>query len=492
MKVIFLSYIIFLSFTSLYAQSVSFQEAWNMVLESSDTLKAKKENFNMAHFRQKAAKALYLPDITLSATYTHLEKPIELQGKNFLHNMDNNSIQTIVQGIAKGASSVAYQEAIQNGKSTQEALAAANKSAHAIISSMEHIGSSLRSYSATLIKQDNFYSSIRAMWPIFTGGKIEAAQIVERGSMDEAIAMLELAKLEQFETLAKVYFGVALLKEVVGTKKEVETAFKKHLDQALKLEKYGQIAKIERLSAQVNYDKAKIETKKAIKDLEIAHVALTKMLHTKKPITPLTKLFTNKNLPSLKIFTKKTLHSYPLFALYRAKKVKTDALIKREKSSFFPTFFLFGNYTLYKEKTLSSDSMPDWLVGVGANYKLLDNKGRGDSLQAAYSAKMQVEHLEHQASRDVSVLVEKTYRQALQAIEEYEGLNSSIALGKENVNLHKKSFAQGLSTSMSVVDAELFLQGVKTQRTVAAYHFVLALTKLLSMSNQIETFSNYP
>jgi outer membrane protein TolC len=134
---------------------------------------------------------------------------------------------------------------------------------------------------------------------------------------------------------------------------------------------------------------------------------------------------------------------------------------------------------------------PNWMVGVGVSVPLLDNNGRSENVRAAHSAVLQVSHLQAQAKRDLSVLVEKTYFEAEQAIEEVEGLNSSLALAQENLRLRSKMFTQGLSTSLEVVDAELYLASIKTQQLVAGFNYVVALNKLLALSNEMTSFSQY-
>ncbi len=466
------------------ANEVSFLDAWKKVVEKSDTLKAKKEDLLSAKFRQEAAKDLDFPELNVSATFTHLDRPVKLSGASLSKN--SKSMESIVGGIVKGSSSAVYSKALSSGATPTQAMQMAKKNADDILLAV----SDLQNKSFTLKKQNSVQSDLKALWPIYTGGKIEAAQIVAKGDIDEAFALLELSKLEQFENLAKVYFSVVLLKDVYQTKKEAVKTFEKHYNQALKLEKYGQIAKIERLSAQVNYDKAKIEANKTQKKLEIAKIALSEMLHEEK-VEPSTKLFINKNIEDMELFKKKTIDSYPIFSLLKAKDKKTKGLILAKKSEYKPNVFLFGNYNIYREKTLTSDSNPDWYVGAGISYKLFDNKGRKGHLESSYRLKEKIRYIKKQSTRDISVLVEKTYKNALLALEEYDGLSSSISLGYENVRLHEKSFAQGLSTSMSVVDAELFLQSVKTQRAVASYNYVMSLTKLLALSNQIDKFKIY-
>jgi len=99
--------------------------------------------------------------------------------------------------------------------------------------------------------------------------------------------------------------------------------------------------------------------------------------------------------------------------------------------------------------------------------------------------------LRYQAKQDLTVLVEKTYFEAEQAIEEFQGLDASLALAEENLKLRKKAFTQGISTSLEVIDAELYLASIITQQQVASFNYVIALNRLLALSSEMSTFTNY-
>ena len=83
------------------------------------------------------------------------------------------------------------------------------------------------------------------------------------------------------------------------------------------------------------------------------------------------------------------------------------------------------------------------------------------------------------------------FRSAQTAREEYTGLKISLELAYENIRMREEAFAQGLSTSLEVVDAELFLVGVKTQQQAAAYQYVLSLARMLALSDQMAQFPDY-
>jgi len=122
---------------------------------------------------------------------------------------------------------------------------------------------------------------------------------------------------------------------------------------------------------------------------------------------------------------------------------------------------------------------------------LIERDGRSGKVKAAQSTIRKIESLKSQARSDLSVLLEKTYRQAEQALEEYNGLGSSEMLAEETVDLRIKAFSQGLSTSLDVVDAELFLAGVKSQRALALFNHVVALAKLVAISGDLPSFFQY-
>ena len=91
----------------------------------------------------------------------------------------------------------------------------------------------------------------------------------------------------------------------------------------------------------------------------------------------------------------------------------------------------------------------------------------------------------------MSLLVQKTYLEAQQAIDEVQGLESSIALADENLRLREKAFTQGLSSSLDVVDAQLYVASVETQQSAARFRYLISLTKLLALSSEMNSFSQY-
>ncbi|UKA11654.1 TolC family protein [Photobacterium damselae] len=444
------------------AESVSFSQAWQTVVSQNEGLAAERTKVDQAKYLQDAAWDLNLPQVSIGANYTRLDDNIEISPSDLFSSMPASGTD---------AGKVISQLAEQLSKLT---------------------GTDFNSlFTSQITDKDVFTSSIRAIWPIFTGGRINAAQAIAEGKTEEAKYMLAMKKQATYEDLSRFYFGVVLAEQVYKTRQEVEAGLKQHFEHAVKLQQQGQIARVERLQAEAAYDKAKVETQKSKRDLEIVQVALTKLLNASSPITPTTTLFTNEQLPNLDSFLSQTLTTYPGLHLLDAKRKQANGLIDVEKGKYYPEVYLYGNYNIYDGHSLAAELTPDWAVGVGVNIPLIDNTGRSGKLKAAHSAVSQVNHLQAQAKQDLSVLVEKTYKEANQALEEYQGLQSSLNLANENVRLREKAFSQGLSTSLDVVDAELFLASIKTQRLAASYQYITSLTRLLAISGQMSEFNQY-
>ncbi len=434
------------------AAPITFQQAWQLLQDNNHSLAAQRANVASQEHMQSATRSLDWPSVSIGANYTRLDTDVTLSGEQLISNTTMPaSTGPILQALMP------------------------------VLSGIE----------TTIAEKDLFSSSIRAIWPIFTGGRISAAQAAAQGKTEEARSQLKMETQARYEDLSKYYFSVVLAKEVLQTRQAVEQGLTQHRDFAIKLEKQGQIAHVERLQAEASLDKAKVETRKAQSNLEIAQSALSKILAQSSLVEPAEGLFINHSLPPLSAFTEQTLATYPGLSLLDAKEQQASALIKAEKGKYYPQVYLYGDYSLYEDDSLASEMKPDWLVGVGVNVPLIDTSGRSEKVKAASSMVSQVHSLKAQAREDLSVLVQKTYLEAQQAVDEVIGLESSIRLAKENLDLREKAFNQGLSNSLEVVDAQLYLASIETQQSAARFRYLISLNKLLALSSEMNSFAQY-
>ncbi|MGE6435587.1 TolC family protein [Shewanella baltica] len=425
-----------------HAQPTSFTDAWQQVLKVSDKLQAQSQEVNRAKGEEEAGESLNLPSLEIHGSYTHLDQPIEFDLKEL------NSVISIPPSLG------------------------------GIIAGIPPL---------PLSEQDIFNASLQAMWPIYTGGQITAAQGIHAAMVAEKQQELQLATRDLFTLLVDRYYAVDVTLALVNTQTDLVGSLTKHVDHALALEREGQIAKVERLNAQVALDNAKVNLGSARRQYEMAVIALSRMLQQSDVGTE-SPLFVLPHAPSLGQLTQVTLSQHPALKLLEAKEAQANGLISLEKGKYHPTVFLFGNYTLYEEDTLLSSITPNWMVGVGVNIPLLSRDGRSGKVEAAKSALLQARYTKAQTRQDLSLLLDQSYRQLLQAEEEVTALDTSLELATENLRLREIAFNQGLSTSIDRVDAELKLSAVKTQQLAARYRYVQAYARLMAISGQLDEF----
>ena len=176
--------LILVSGTSL-AQPMTFTTAWQQLLTVSDKLQAESQQVLRAQAEQEAGEDLGMPSLDINGSYTHLEKPIELDLRdlNPLASLDPGSLPPALGGALAG-----------------------------IPSSM---------FVTPFTEQDIFRASLQAMWPIYTGGKITAAQGIHAAEVAEKEQQLQLVTRDLFTLLVDRYYAVSVTEMLMQTQQQL-------------------------------------------------------------------------------------------------------------------------------------------------------------------------------------------------------------------------------------------------------------------------------
>ena len=431
--------------TLIQAKDLRVDQAWTLVQERNDGLKASQNSIRHSQsVKEGADSMMYMPSIDLHGSYTHLSKPIDLDLSEPLNDF-GGSLPFPLPPISKEDATI------------------------------------------DLSEKDIFLANISILWPIFAGGKTLYLSDMAEAQIESEKAKYELSRQKTFVQLVKYYYGAEMGRVYYETRLEVEKVFQKHYEHAQKLQEEGQIAKVELLNAQVQYDKASTETLKAHHKFTIAASAL-RMLLKEQEVKITSPLFINENIKTKDYYIQRAIENYPALHLLDSKRKQTSSLVGMERGNYMPTVVAFGNYNLYRDDSLISNSAPDWFAGVAVNINLLSATGRSEKYEAAKIMDQQLVLLQQQAKQDLSILVEKTYNEVVLYLDEFKAIDSSLAMAQENVKLRRIAFNSGLSTSLELNDAELFLAAKKTERLKVAYDYVQKLSYLMILSESSEQF----
>ena len=162
-----------------------------------------------------------------------------------------------------------------------------------------------------------------------------------------------------------------------------------------------------------------------------------------------------------------------------------------QKGAFWPEVFAYGLY-----ETAQDGPLADRARVAGrrrrAHRALRRGQPRSRSSRRRGRSRTACRLLDQKLRRDLGTLVEKQYREAEKAREQYEALEATRALADENLRARTRAFEEGVGTSLEVVDARLAQEKVRLERLAAAYGFVNALAELLEASGQGDRFEELP
>lgn len=341
--------------------------------------------------------------------------------------------------------------------------------------------------------QEKQFAAVNAnfIWPLYTGGKINAANKASQIYEEEAVLQKKQKQGELLSELATHYYGLVLAEQACKVREQVSEAMKKHLFDSEKLSEQGQIAKVEHLHAQVASSDAERELKKANREATIIKRALqnTLAVSDSSDVTPASQLFILKSIKDEDFFIKMAFEKNPQLQQVDSKRELAATGVKLEKSNYLPTVALTGTYDLANKDL--SPFVPDWLVGVGLKWSLFEGNTRYRNLQAAKFKEDQVEQAGLKVGEDIKTVIKKLHQQLGMQVEQLEELDKMLEFAKTYVDSREKAFHEGLSTSTELVDANLLLAKVKMDRLQAMYNYDVTLATLVQVCGNPEMFLEY-
>lgn len=330
--------------------------------------------------------------------------------------------------------------------------------------------------------------SVDVMWPLYTGGLIEAQQENLKLGVAEAVADRQQSEILLDAQTVGLYYGVQLAQSLVDLRTSNLADENRSVERALSFEKKGVISKVERLSVEVSRDKARTELDDARTALEIAQSQLRHALRLDS-LPPLNSpLFVlTGDLGSLADWQAKAQSASPILT-------KTDVIANRAQqgviaadANFKPKVFAFGSKNLVKHYL--SVTEPDWIAGVGVSFTLWDNLDRSSTRQAAVALTEKAQAAQREAREGVMEAVEAAWLRVREARQAYELSLGTTALAKENLRLREAAFAQGLATATDVDNARTKLLGAEVKRRAAAFTFDVSWVTLHAAAGQMSAFA---
>lgn len=466
---------------------LTFTEAYQQMNVNSHVLKQVNFEIREKEADKKAAFGLRAPKVFVSATAVQMADPLTLDLTPV-----RDAITPLYEALGKYGNFSGVPNPDPKTSSVLPVLPD-NLSTQAVRTSLLNGEAKINAAEWDKMIQEKQFASVNAnvVWPLYTGGKINAANKAAQINAEEAGLKEKQKEGELLSELATRYYGLVLAEQACKVRGQVADAMKKHLFDSQKLSEQGQIAKVEFLHAQVANSDAERELKKANREVSIVERALLNTLAVEDTteVMAASKLFILKNIENEEFFINLALQNNPLLAQVDSKRELAATGVKYEKSNYKPTVALTGTYTMADHEL--SPYVPQWMVGVGLNWSLFEGNARNKKLQAARFKEDQVMEAGLKAEEDIKTIIRKLHQQLGMQVEQLEELDKTLEFAQTYVDSRNKAFHEGLSTSTELVDANLLLAKVKIERLQALYNYDVTLATLLQVCGSPEMFLQY-
>ncbi|HNW44418.1 MAG TPA: TolC family protein [Elusimicrobiales bacterium] len=437
--------------------------AVDLALQRNNDIRSARGAEDAARHALRSSYGAFLPHVAAEGSWTRLNGPIEL---------DLNGVRGAI---------------IQADQATALALGATAGQAAGLGAGLD---AALPSFTTKVQDQSYYNLSLTLAQPLYAGGRLAAASRAKKAALAAAARNTAAVADRVAGDVATGYFRLLLAGRTAQIRREVLDGMKGHDFTALKLYEQGLISRANRLRAQAALAEAAREAAKAARDEELAALLLANLLDVEESSFTLTTDFPRPGAPpDLTQAVAGAMAANPALNILAQSAKQLEARRSAAAGAILPAVYAFGRYEAYKADLTALQ--PEWAAGIGVKLPLFSGLSDYQDVKEADAQREALARLTDSARELVRTQVRKYHHDMVAAAEQHESLGASLELADENLRLNKLSFAQGVCTSLEVIDAELALGKVKTERYKALYDYTAALADLLRAAGRGVEISTY-
>jgi outer membrane protein TolC len=462
-----------LLFSSLcLAQSISFQQAEQNVLQDSYSTKANQALQQASQLEAEAVKGLGLPRVDLNvrayAFHNELDIPLGAVKSNLEQSLSNGVNSKIDEWQNSNPNLGGLADPLKEGL---------NQTIH------DGVGLIPDEYQVALNDQV-IRPTVSIMMPLYTGGLTSSAKEVANIKAQRSLLNTKQQQDVQRFELIQAYFNAQLQKQLQASSQFNLQSMQKHYSNALKLEQQGFISKGQRMQFEVARNNAERAHQNTQASYKASLFQLNNLLQSSQITDLSTPLFVNS---TQSLALNSLLKSFPeQSSLIQKMQMDTQlakANVKVQNAAKKPSVFAFGEYSL--------DDKQNWIVGVAARYNLFSGIDKNKNVQAAELQRYASELITERAKQEIENIIYKSYSEVVTAQQSDQLLQQNVKAAQENLRIQELSFREDMGTATQVIDAQNALSILKTETALNAYKYVMSLAALLQSHGSIEQFQGY-
>lgn len=270
-----------------YAQSISFQDAEQQLLQRSYSSQAFQSLEQASKLEAEAVKGIGLPRVDLNVRAYAFHSEVDIPLKQFKNNLENS--------LSQGVNGRLNEWEASNGVDLTAGITDPLREG---LNNTIHSGVGLIPDTSNVVLEDQVIRpTVSVMMPLYTGGLTRSAkEIANIQSGRSKLSNQQQQDTQRFE-LIQSYFNVQLQKQLLDSALFNSNAMQQHYRNALKLEQQGFISKGQRMQFEVARNNAERAQQNAQANLNAALFQLNNLLLDSNITELSTPLFVNRAEP---------------------------------------------------------------------------------------------------------------------------------------------------------------------------------------------------
>jgi outer membrane protein TolC len=411
------------------ARTISLNEAIELSVKNSKSLRADRARIDEAVAALTEAKQKKLPDLKVSGAYLRLTQP----------NMDLKLKSGNNNGGSGGSD-------LSDIRINQAAYGSANLSLP-------------------------LFSGLRIRYGIRSAEFLEKAVTLDAGNDKEAII---LNTIEAFSNLYKANANVRLIRENLAQSRSRDSDFSN-------LEQNGLLARNDRLKAALQTSNIELDLVDAESNLHVATVNMNLLLGLpeQEPIIPdSNSLVKAEALKGIADYEQLAIQNRKDVQALQYRKKATATGIQSAKSDYYPSLALTGGYIAADIPNLVTITNAV-TYGVGVSYNVSSLWKTSAKVAQAKARLAEVQAKEEYLDDQVKLEINKAYESYLSAEKKIEVSHVAIEQATENYKITKNKYDNSLVTVTDLLDANVSLLQAKIGLELSKADAIVAYNTLL-------------
>jgi outer membrane protein len=338
-----------------------------------------------------------------------------------------------------------------------------------------------------LMDKKNFYTTLSATIPLYTGGQVSAIVKQTEQGIKAAKEEARRTDLQITHDVTRYYYGTVLARELVQIARDSLARMEVTLELTEKLytQGSGRVKKTDYLR-----NKTVVEwLRSTLKELEgreqLAKAALTNAMgfHWDAPVEPSAREipFTSAKA-ELKDLVSEAYLFNPDWATLDAGLMAAEAKIKEAGSGHLPKIGLFGNFThienSYDQGIVSKENTNSWNVGIGIEIPLFNGLRTVNEVREMRARLGKLKEQQVLLKEGIALQVKHVFIQMMSAQEQKSSTEAAALSAEENRALNERAYQEELVETKDVIEAQLIESLMKAQYQKSLYDNVEARASL--------------